>query len=404
MKSLDSEAKVSSKKVRQRQERRRMKMIGIGLAVVLVAGAAIAYFSGAPMTLQASYDRKSAIPAIDTHLHASSTNVYKLEAMAQTNNLRGALVVGSPKSTLSGKGGFTEWRKNNAELLEIAKDPEFDLFLGILPTLDTEDPESPELLCRYVVEDGAVGLKLYDGHGGFHDKPLDSPAKRRVYQVANDLRIPILYHINMPKFHEEIERVLADFPDLILVIPHYMLRWKKRKTLERWMDTYDNVYTDTSFGGDSIMISGLNYLTSVSKGVRKFLTANSHRVLFSSDVVITGAKRKTPAWCAAKEKCMRWSLERGDYECEALMREAKKQAKDKGKAEPTGAPAFTGALLPEEALRDLLYRTPVRVYPEMLELFTKEELGEDVFAAASAELATRKKAREGVDCSKYAPK
>lgn len=339
------------------------------------------------------------IPAIDAHLHSQHQQLNKLVYMGEQNNVRAHIVVGSPKSTLGEKGGFTGWRFNNDELLAWKRDK--DPRVAILPTVDPEDPEAPELLCRYVIEDGAIGLKLYDGHGGFHDDPLDSENKKRVYQVAEDLQIPILYHVNMKKFQGEFEAILEEFPGLTVVVPHYMLWWKKQRTLGKFLDAHPNVFTDTSFGGDSIMLSGLKSLSKQSANIRDFYVRYRDRILFGSDVVITGAKRKFAGWCADKERCMLDLLQKAEYDCSALDRQVKKSAKKRGEAAPPLPIRLKGMGLAENVLRDIFYRNAVRVHPSLAELFTEEELGADLVAQAQATLDKRRKAREGVDCSKY---
>ncbi|GAB4290359.1 MAG: hypothetical protein Kow0090_03440 [Myxococcota bacterium] len=353
-----------------------LKTVGYALFALAFVALGVFTFDRQIKTGAMSYP-KPAIPAVDSHIHSQGSELDKMRYMSRVNNIRSHLVVGSADVTLKGRGGFVGFRKNNSDLLESSRESGGALFT--LPTLDLDEDEAEELLRQYVKE-GAIGLKLYDGHGNFYKKPLTAPEKKRIYKLCDELNIPILYHINLDKYGDQLESILAEFPNLKIIVPHFGLWSKKFDKLSALLDKFPNLYLDVSFGADKFTYNGLMGISKNNKKMREFLIKYRKRVLFGSDIVVTDSGKKTKQWCAGLQNCIREMLEKEEYRCPPLTQEIKKlnkddELKERRLVKRDENPLYKGVNLPEEALRDILYRNAVRLYPKLAALFTTDELG-----------------------------
>ena len=122
-------------------------------------------------------------------------------------------------------------------------------FIGFA-SVDPRDPDAPERLENGIRRLGLRGLKLAPAMQQFF---ADDRACYPLYQRAQELRIPVLFHAGMswePGSRLEyghplrFENVAADFPELQIVLAHLAWPWVMEAVALALK--YPNVYLDTS--------------------------------------------------------------------------------------------------------------------------------------------------------------
>ena len=167
------------------------------------------------------------------------------------------------------------------------------------------NPEPPEAnkVIRDALNDGAVSI----GELKFH-LALDSPEMKRVYDIAAEMKVPVMMHIQVfPHFAGELpyntgypqfDKVLRAYPRTMF-IGHGDLFWahisadvptdrgypggpiKKGGLSDRWLSDFPN------FFGDMSANSGNNALSRDPEFTRGFLKRHSGKLLFGSDCSCT---------------------------------------------------------------------------------------------------------------------
>lgn len=84
--------------------------------------------------------------------------------------------------------------------------------------LNPDDPESPQMLERYVSQFGICGLRSYAAANG----RLDDPGVRALWEKAQELRIVVNVSVGVEKI-DELAGAIASLPDLPLVIDHCLM-------------------------------------------------------------------------------------------------------------------------------------------------------------------------------------
>jgi len=227
------------------------------------------------------------------NMHEHLQNMKDVEPyleMTKKLNIQKTLLLGSPKETLLSRGGFTDYDKNNDELLKI-KEKYPDNFEVLCTTYWHDADQIAKIASCY--ERGAVGVKLYNGHGSFYELPLDDPSMLPVYKYIEDKSLILLIHVNANKYLEELERVLRKFPKMKVICPHFCLFSKKLGELEKLMDKYPNLYTDTSFGHIDFTVSGMKRMSQRKTEFVNFIKKYPDRVFFGTDQVVTNIKTKS---------------------------------------------------------------------------------------------------------------
>ncbi len=249
--------------------------------------------------LDALPERRFRIIDVHEHLQTERDAALLVDAMDALGVRLSCLQASSHYTfTLDNKYGFERYEENNDALIAYkAKHPgRFCAFVTLDPTAEG----NLERLRGYVSR-GADGLKLYLGHGAahgkgpFHAMPLDDPRMLPIYAYAQDIQLPITFHVNLIKYWDEMLRVLEAFPYLRLNIPHFGLHKNTNRRLSRlsWLlQRYPNVYTDVSFGWQDFQLQGFESLSAHLERSHAFFGENRHKILFASDLVIE--KGKTP--------------------------------------------------------------------------------------------------------------
>jgi uncharacterized protein len=170
------------------------------------------------------------------------------------------------------------------------------------------DPSAPDATAvfRKAINGGAVSI----GELKFH-LALDSTEMRRVYDIAAELRTPVMMHIqNFPHFagempyntgYDHFDQILAAYPKTNF-IGHGDLFWanisadvptdrgypagpvKKGGLTDKWLTEFPNFYADMSAN------SGNNALSRDPDFSRDFIVRQQNKLIFGSDCSCTDGK------------------------------------------------------------------------------------------------------------------
>ena len=258
---------------------------------------------------------------IDIHEHIESLERAEVLLSAdREENVTRTVLLPSPVETLTlnGHKSFTGYRENTDELFKIKeKYPEqFDVLCTVSPL----EPDALQYI-KDCVKRGAVGIKLYNGHSYYHDifsVPLDSPRMNPIYAYAEKNRLPVLYHVNITKYGDELERVLQSYPDLVVNVPHYMVSSIGLDKVKALLDKYPNLYTDISFGSPEYMAAGFRRLSNNTTKYESFMKEYSDRILFGTDMVLTSAQDKDFDFIQKTLACYRDLLEEKSFRCDLV--------------------------------------------------------------------------------------
>ncbi len=119
---------------------------------------------------------------------------------------------------------------------------------GRLTGLGTLHPDTPDM--RAAVEEiqslGLHGVKLHPDMQGF---PIDDRRAYPLYEACEWARLPLLIHMGDPRCDfshpDRLDRVLRDFPDLVVVGAH-MGGWSMWDHACERLSGYANLYVDSS--------------------------------------------------------------------------------------------------------------------------------------------------------------
>ena len=245
-------------------------------------------------------ERRADFKIINAHEHVqSSRNLPILLKVMEDCQIEKMIMLGTSKYTfyLNPQYGFTEYDKNNEEIINISKQYP-DKFIALC-TINPHDEDKLEKLKKFMAA-GAKGLKLYNGHGFFYDNffrlPLDDPGMMEVYRYCEEKGIPILYHINSGRFLRQFENILQNFPNLTIIAPHFILTSRNLSRLGRLLDSYPNLYTDVSFGHPDFQVAGFKRISQNAEVFKKFMKKYKNRILFGTDIVITSYRAKSRSY------------------------------------------------------------------------------------------------------------
>lgn len=255
---------------------------------------------------------------IDTHEHIESfASAEPLMAASDTTGVKKTVLVASPIETLSlnGSKSFTEYRENMEEIFRIAKThpKRFVPFCTISPM----DPDVMEYL-QECHERGGKGLKLYNGHSYYYEifgMPLDSPRMMPVYAFAERNKMPLLFHVNIVKYEDELRNVLNTHPNLVVNIPHFMVSSVDLTKVEKLLDDYPNLYTDISFGSTEFLAAGFRRISKDPGKYSAFVNKYQDRILYGADMVLTNAEEKDQAFMEERLNCYKDILQKRRFNC-----------------------------------------------------------------------------------------
>jgi len=245
-------------------------------------------------------ERRAGFHIINAHEHVQGIeNLPLLREAMEDCQVEKMVMLGTSDFTfyLDPDYGFTGYDENNDFIVKMSQ--EYPDEFAALVTMDPRDEDKLEKLKKYMV-DGAEGVKLYNGHGNFYDlyfnMPLDDPGMMEVYAYCEQENIPILYHINSGRFLAEMEHILQEFPDLVMVVPHFMLSSSNLTRLTRLMQEYPQLFTDISFGHPDFLVAGFKRISNNFVAFQEFMTTYRDRITYGTDLVVTTYKEKTRAY------------------------------------------------------------------------------------------------------------
>jgi len=308
-------------------------------------------------------ERRAEFKIINAHEHVQSMdNIPQLLKVMEDCQIDKMVLLGTSKFTfyLNPDYGYTEYDKNNQEIIEISKKYP-DKFLALC-TINPHDKNKLEKLKNFI-DTGAKGLKLYNGHGFFYDNffnmPLDDPGMMEIYQYCEENQIPILYHINSSRFLAQFEKILKAFPDLVVVAPHFALTSRNLNLLSRLLDNYPNLYTDISFGHPDFQVAGFNRISQNPNGFKAFMKKYSDRVTFGTDIVITTYREKSRSYVDDVTLSYLDMLEKNEFTLpRTIYNMMSKKARDK--VDPNKI--YNGLNLDDEVLRKIYYENPEKIF------------------------------------------
>jgi len=245
-------------------------------------------------------ERRDGFQIINAHEHVQSEENLPLlrKAMADCQ-VKKMVMLGTSDFTffLDSDYGFSGYDKNNEFIVKISQ--EYPDEFAALITLDPRDDDKVDKLKKYWT-DGAAGVKLYNGHGNFYDlyfnMPLDDPGMMEVYAYCERENIPILYHINTGRFIGQLEHILQEYPDLVILVPHFMLSSSNLSRLIHLMQEYPKLYTDISFGHPDFLVDGFKRISDNYIAFREFMVNYRDRITYGTDLVVTTYKAKNRAY------------------------------------------------------------------------------------------------------------
>lgn len=224
-------------------------------------------------------------------------DVTKLQSAMSELGITTTLLHGIPMDLLRFKPGksvdLANIGNNNEVIAEAALSypGEFEFFCAIDP-LD----EKRAAVLEDCMEDGAKGVKMYNGYSYSHTIDLDDPSVIPFYSLLEAEDMILMLPVNTTLFQDQLENVLIDHPHLQLICSHYCLASQNLDRLDGLMDAYPNLWIDTSFGHLKFFEDGLITLTSHHEAFREFFIEHQDRILFATDNVITTYEDKNLEW------------------------------------------------------------------------------------------------------------
>jgi len=295
------------------------------------------------------------------HLYRRDHLPKYFKAAERTGVTRTLFVASSAQTLLGSKGRRDQMNdQNSMEILAAAEEHPGK----IIPfcTLYPGDPEKLDKIKKFVA-DGAMGLKLYSGHSKFHERPLDVDDMLPVYAYCEQTGLPVCWHINLRLYKDEFKRVMERYPNMTVIVPHFGQAYWRPDVELPWIaeliDTYPNLYTDTSLGTRQILVGGLQVVSRNRDLFREFCNKYSDRILFGTDMVVTGNQEKTAEWIESVIRACRDMLEKDVYHFFMAARGSKYATSD---AHPYGM--LHGLDLDERVLRKIYETNVEKLFPQ----------------------------------------
>lgn len=255
---------------------------------------------------------------IDVHEHIESLAEAELLLKANDiNKISKTILIPTPTETLTlnGHKSFSGYRENMKEILMA-----YEKYPNRFIPFCTVNPLESDALSylKSCIDRGGQGIKLYNGHSYYHEIfniPLDSPRMLPIYAFAERSQLPILFHVNITKYGQELENVLDAYPNLFMLVPHFMVSSIDLEKVASMLDKYPNLYTDISFGSPEFMAAGFKRISKDSEKYGNFMSDYYDRVLFGADLVLTGSEKKDISFIIESQNCYKDLLSKRRFVC-----------------------------------------------------------------------------------------
>lgn len=216
-------------------------------------------------------------------MHLTQTDaVTPLLAHMAKHHIDRTVILASPDLT-SGRGGsgLSGYRAGNEVVLDAATAHPGKLIPFITLDLGHDDLAYLAELRRR----GACGVKLYQGHNLFHERPLDDPSHQAMWQALADQALPVLLHANTVRYRSELEAVLRAFPNLRMVCAHLCGSRTDLTRVESLMQAFPGLLVDTSHGSAGPAAEGFANLERERTQLLRLFSRWPERFLFGTDLV-----------------------------------------------------------------------------------------------------------------------
>lgn len=220
--------------------------------------------------------------AIDVHMHLTKGAAGSLVAMLDQLGLSRAVVLASPHLDVAQvPGGLSEYRQANEVVLAAAAAHPGRLIPFITVELGNVDVD----YVAGMLDRGACGVKIYQGHRALRKRPLADASHRAVLALLEQRSVPVLLHVNTVRFRDDLVELMAAFPALRVLCAHFCSSRTDLDRLAGIMAEFPTLLFDTSHGGPVHGAAGFANLERESERLITMMQAAPERFLFGSDLV-----------------------------------------------------------------------------------------------------------------------
>lgn len=230
---------------------------------------------------------------VDAHIHLLENGEARLLEILQRNHVTEAVIMPLPENS-----DYLGLDKANRYVLNVAAKHKSKLIPFVMISPRSQNPAND--LKKYL-QIGARGVKLLSGHHAYYtqsgEQPLDTPGIRKMLDVCDKHKIPVIWHVNDHLYRAGFLRVLKDFPTVKFLNPHFAgyLTYAPNIVADL-LETYPNLYIDISFGGDPAYIRrSLEDVSLKNRAWRRLLEKHPEKFIFGSDLVVTKDMAKSHA-------------------------------------------------------------------------------------------------------------
>lgn len=237
------------------------------------------------------------ISIVNVHESVESVaEIVKLQSTMSTLGMEKTVLHGIPKDLLyfEGEGiDLSDVDENNEAIKKAVQ--EFPEQFSYFCSIDPSDPLRNDAV-EDCAEDGAVGVKLYNGYSYAHQTPVDDAKLNDFYTLLTEKELLLMLPVNTSEYETELRNMLTLNPDLTVICPHFCLSSKNLTRLSALMTEFPNLYVDTSFGHIDFAKEGFQTLSENHDDYEEFFETFQDRILFGTDAVVTSYEEKTVEW------------------------------------------------------------------------------------------------------------
>jgi predicted TIM-barrel fold metal-dependent hydrolase len=220
--------------------------------------------------------------AIDAHVHLTTGADDELVAMLDALGVDQAVVLASPHLDIAQTpASLSEYRAANEVVLAAAAAHPGRLIPFVTVELGNVEPE----YVQSVLDRGACGVKIYQGHRALRERPLAHAEHRSVLALLEQRGVPVLLHVNTVRYRDDLVELMAAFPALRVVCAHFCGSRTDLDRLTGIMAELPALLFDTSHGGPVHGAAGFANLEQERERLIAMMRAAPERFLFGSDLV-----------------------------------------------------------------------------------------------------------------------
>lgn len=183
-------------------------------------------------------------------------------------------------------GALGDYRTANELILSAARaHPE-----RLIPFITVDLGATELAYVRALIDRGACGVKIYQGHAALHARSLVHDSHRPLLAMLEELRVPVLLHVNTVHFRDELDRLMRAYPALNMVCAHFCSSRTDIDRLAEILAAYPALMVDTSHGSSIHSAAGMASIERERDRLIAMITAEPSRFLFGSDVVTAPAR------------------------------------------------------------------------------------------------------------------